>query len=138
MSISLNHTIVHTHDKAATAQFLTEILGLPPPQIFGHFSIVQIGETSLDLTETSEDITSRHFAFLVSEAEFDDIFARIKARKLAWWADPYHNEPNAINRRDGGRGLYFDDPNGHNLEILTRPYGSGGKHAVHSDPANTG
>lgn len=125
MPITLNHTIVHAHDCAATARFLTEVLGLPPPQIFGHFTIVQVGETSLDLLETSKDIASRHFAFLVSEAEFDEIFARIRERKLAYWADPYHNEPNVINRRDGGRGCYFDDPNGHNLEILTRPYGSG-------------
>lgn len=125
MSVTLNHTIVHARDKKTTAQFMTEILGLPPPQVFGHFTIVQVGQTSLDLLETNDNIASRHFAFLVSEEEFDEIFERIRARRLAYWADPYHNEPNEINHRDGGRSLYFDDPNGHNLEILTRPYGSG-------------
>ena len=126
MAVTLNHTIVQAHDAAATAAFLTEVLGLAPPRRFAHFTVVQVGETSLDFIETDREIASRHFAFLVSEAEFDEIFARIKARGMAFWADPYHREPNAINRWDGGRGLYFEDPNGHNLEILTRPYGSGG------------
>ncbi|MDQ3274002.1 MAG: VOC family protein, partial [Actinomycetota bacterium] len=68
---------------------------------------------------------SQHYAFLVSDRKFDEIFGRIRERKLSYWADPYHREPDEINTRDGGRGLYFDDPDGHNLEILTRPYGSG-------------
>lgn len=124
--VTLNHTIIHARDKHAGAQFLTEILGLPPHTAFGPFAVVQVGETSLDFAETDRPIASRHFAFLVSEEEFDEIFARIRERGLTWWADPYHERPGEINRRDNGRGLYFEDPDGHNLEILTRPYGSGG------------
>jgi hypothetical protein len=67
-----------------------------------------------------------HYAFLVSEPEFDTIFNRIRERKLPYWADPFKNKPGEINRHDGGRGVYFDDPSGHKLEIITRPYGSGG------------
>ncbi len=134
MTITLNHTIVHARNAAATAGFLTSILGLPAPKRLGHFTIVQAGETSLDLIETDEDISSRHFAFLVSEDEFDAIFERLKERGIDYWADPFHREPKVINRWDDGRGLYFDDPNGHNLEILTRPYGSGGADARHPNP----
>lgn len=134
MTVSLNHTIVHARDAAATAVFLTEILGLPPSKRLSHFTVVQVGDTSLDLIETDGDISSRHFAFLVSEAEFDQIFARIRERGVPYWADPMHREPDRINRWDDGRGLYFDDPNGHNLEILTRSYGSGGLDAEHPNP----
>ena len=94
--------------------------------MFGHFAVVQVDDTSLDFVETDGEISQRHFAFLVSEAEFDAIFDRIRERGLPYWADPFKKEPGAINYRDDGRGLYFDDPNGHLLEILTRPYGSGG------------
>ena len=134
MAVSLNHTIVHARDKEQTARFLTEILGLPPHSRLGHFHVVQVGETSLDLIATDGDISSRHFAFLVSEGEFDEIFGRIRARGLPYWADPFHKEPGQVNRWDDGRGLYFDDPNGHLLEIITRPYGSGGLDAEHSNP----
>lgn len=134
MPITLNHTIVHARDAAATAGFLTSILGLPAARQLGHFTVVQVGETSLDLIETDGRIASRHFAFLVSEDEFDAIFERLKERSIPYWADPYHREPGAINCWDDGRGLYFDDPNGHNLEILTRPYGSRGTDAEHPNP----
>lgn len=134
MAVTLNHTIVHARDKQATARFLTEILGLAPPRTLAHFTVVQVGPTSLDFLETDSAISSRHFAFLVSEAEFDEIFARLEARGIPYWADPFHREPNAINRWDDGRGLYFDDPNGHLLEIITRAYGSGGLDAEHPNP----
>jgi len=134
MAISLNHTIVVGRDKVASATFLTEMLGLPPHRMLGHFAVVQVGETSLDFVETDDEIVQRHFAFLVSEAEFDEIFARIRARKLSYWADPFRKQPNRINRWDDGRGLYFDDPNGHLLEIITRPYGSGGLEADNPNP----
>lgn len=125
MTVTLNHTIIHAGDKHASAKFLTDILGLPPHTEYGPFAVVQVGETSLDYAQTDRPIASRHFAFLVSEDEFDEIFGRIRERGLTWWADPYHRQKGEINRRDGGRGLYFEDPDGHNLEILTRPYGSG-------------
>jgi catechol 2,3-dioxygenase-like lactoylglutathione lyase family enzyme len=137
MAISLNHTIAHARDKEATARFFTDILGLEPHRRLGHFMVVQVGETSLDLIETDGEIASRHFAFLVSEAEFDEIFERLRARGTPYWADPFHRQPAQINRWDDGRGLYFDDPNGHVLEILTRPYGSGGPHAERPNPLLT-
>ena len=126
MTIQLNHTIVSARDQEASARFLTDILGLPAPTRYGPFTVVQTGETSLDFHSTDEAITSQHYAFLVSEAAFDDIFGRIQSKGVPYWADPHHTKPGEINTRDGGRGCYFDDPDGHNLEILTRPYGSGG------------
>jgi catechol 2,3-dioxygenase-like lactoylglutathione lyase family enzyme len=134
MAISLNHTIVAAHDKEKTATFLTEMLGLPPPMPLGHFAVVRVGETSLDFVATNAAIEPRHFAFLVSAAEFDAIFQRIRERRLLYWADPFRREPNSINTYDDGRGLYFDDPNGHLLEIITRPYGSGGRDAKNPNP----
>lgn len=127
MAIELNHTIVHTRDKRAAAQFLSEILGLEPPVAFGPFLGVQTANgVTLDYLETDQELVSEHYAFLVSEREFDEIFARIRGRGLDYWADPYRSQHGKINTRDGGRGVYFEDPSGHLLEILTRPYGSGG------------
>jgi catechol 2,3-dioxygenase-like lactoylglutathione lyase family enzyme len=126
MAIELNHTIVHTRDKRAAATFLAEIMGLPAPVAFGPFLGVQTANgVTLDFLDTDEVVLTEHYAFLVSEAEFDQISARIRARNLAYWADPYRKRRGEINTRDGGRGLYFEDPSGHLLEILTRPYGSG-------------
>ena len=126
MAIELNHTIVHTRDKRRAASFLSEILGLPEPVAFGPFLGVQTANgVTLDFFETDEVVLTEHYAFLVAEAEFDQIFERIRARDLAWWADPGRTRRGEINTRDGGRGLYFEDPSGHLLEILTRPYGSG-------------
>ena len=127
MAVRLNHTIIAARDKAAAALFLTDILGLPAPSVLGPFAVVKVGEdTSLDFMDTKEEIASQHYAFLVSETEFDAIFARIRARHLPYWADPYQRERDVINSWDDGRGVYFEDPNGHLLEVLTRPYGSGG------------
>jgi catechol 2,3-dioxygenase-like lactoylglutathione lyase family enzyme len=131
----LNHTIVAARDHQGSAAFMAEILGLPAPVILGPFAVVQASEaTSLDFVETDGAVTSQHYAFLVTEAEFDDIFARIRARELPYWADPNQHEPSAINTWDGGRGVYFEDPNGHLLEIITRPYGSGGTTTAHPHP----
>jgi catechol 2,3-dioxygenase-like lactoylglutathione lyase family enzyme len=134
MTVTLNHTILSARDKKKSAVFLAELLGLPAPFTLGHFAVVQVGDTSIDFVDAEGEIDSRHFAFLVSEAEFDAIFGRIKARNMPYWADPFHREPNRINNWDDGRGVYFEDPNGHNLEILTRPYGSGGTKAEHPNP----
>lgn len=125
MTVKLNHTIVHARDKRASAAFLAEVLGLPRPVPFGPFLAVQAeNEVTLDFMNAGAGIAPQHYAFLVSEAEFDEIFARIRERKLTYWADPGQQHVNEINTRDGGRGLYFEDPDGHLLEILTRPYGS--------------
>ena len=126
MAIELNHTIVHTRDKRASANFAAEILGLPAPVAFGPFLGVQTTNgVTLDYLDTDEAILVEHYAFLVSEAEFDQIFERIRSRNLTYWADPFRTRANQINTRDRGRGLYFEEPSGHLLEILTRPYGSG-------------
>jgi catechol 2,3-dioxygenase-like lactoylglutathione lyase family enzyme len=125
MTITLNHTIVFVRDKKASAKFLTDLFGLPAAKPFGPFLAVQVGEVTLDFDEV-EDPSMGHYAFLVGEAEFDTIFNRIRERKLPYWADPFKDKPGEINRHDGGRGVYFDDPSGHKFEIITRPYGSGG------------
>lgn len=132
MAVRLNHTIVSARDKNASAVFLSEMLGLAAPTVLGHFVEVQVGDTSLDYMSTDEEITPQHYAFLVSESEFDEIFGRIRERDLAYWSDPHRRERGQINTWDDGRGCYFDDPSGHLLEIITRPYGSGGTAA--SDP----
>ena len=127
MPVELNHTIVHSRDHDDSATFLADILGLAAPGHFGHFRTVEVANgVSLDFAARNEPITPQHYAFLVSESEFDDIFGRIQARHLDYWADPGRTKPGRLNHRDGGRGAYFLDPDGHVLEILTRPYGSGG------------
>ncbi|HLM18371.1 MAG TPA: VOC family protein [Acidimicrobiia bacterium] len=124
MGVELNHTIVWCRDQRASAGFLTDLLGLPAPVHWGPFLIVDLGNgVSLDYHEVDGDIASQHYAFLVSEAEFDAIFGRIVEQGVEHWADPAKHEAGAINRNDGGRGVYFDDPDGHFLEIITRPYG---------------
>jgi catechol 2,3-dioxygenase-like lactoylglutathione lyase family enzyme len=135
VAVRLNHTIVAARDRDASATFLTEILGLPSPLILGPFAVVHVGDdTSLDFMETASEIVSQHYAFLVTEVEFDEIYARICERRLPYWADPYRQHRDQINGWDDGRGLYFDDPNGHLLEIITRPYGSGGTTASKPHP----
>lgn len=125
MSIQLNHTIIQAKDAKTSAKFLAEILGLPSPTSFGPFIVVKTSnEVSLDFRTTSSEIKPRHFAFLVSESEFDEIFNRISQQQLMYWADPGRTKPQQINHNDGGRGCYFLDPDGHFLEIITRPYGS--------------
>lgn len=126
MTVQLNHTIVAAHDKHASARFLADILGLEVSPQYGPFIPVEIPNgVTLDYLDTPGTITPQHYAFLVSEDDFDTIFARVRAAGLTYWADPFHRRAGEINHNDGGRGTYFDDPNGHNLEILTRPYGSG-------------
>ena len=128
MSIRFNHTIVHSRDKKKSTTFLTDILGLPVPRHFGHFLVVELNNgVSLDFIDAGDtDVVPQHYAFLIDEEDFDPIFARIRARALEYWADPFKKRPSEINHNEGGRGLYFDDPDGHLLEILTRPYGGGG------------
>lgn len=124
MSIKLNHTIIQAKNAEASAQFLTEVLGLNPPTSFGPFIVVKLhNDVSLDFRTVSDHIIPRHFAFLVDDREFDEIFSRITQKKLKYWADPGRREPQKINHNDGGRGCYFLDPDGHFLEIITRPYG---------------
>ncbi|HEV7684993.1 MAG TPA: VOC family protein [Acidimicrobiia bacterium] len=126
MAVQLNHTIVSALDKQVSATFLAEILGLGEPKPFGPFLGVAVdNDVTLDYADWSGDgeLARQHYAFLVSEAEFDEIFGRIQARGLDYWADPFQQHPREINTHDGGRGVYWLDPNGHVLEIITRPYG---------------
>jgi catechol 2,3-dioxygenase-like lactoylglutathione lyase family enzyme len=126
VSVQLNHTIVSCRDQQRSAAFLTGILGLPAATRFAHFLVVEADNgVSLDFAETTGAITPQHYAFLVDEEQFDAAFGRIREQDLQYWADPGRTQPGVINHRDGGRGLYFEDPDGHVLEIITRPYGSG-------------
>jgi catechol 2,3-dioxygenase-like lactoylglutathione lyase family enzyme len=127
MAVQLNHTIVEARDRRETVDFLASILGLERDPPFGPFlPVTTSNDVTLDVLETSQEpIAPQHYAFLVSEDEFDQIFGRIQQAGLDYWADPAHQRSGEINHNDGGRGVYFDDPNGHNLEIITRPYGSG-------------
>ena len=134
MAVRLNHTIVAARDRDASATFLTEILGLSAPLHLGPFAIVQIGDTSLDFMQADGEVAAQHYAFLVTEQEFDEVFGRIRARGLDYWADPSRKQRGQINEWDGGRGVYWNDPNGHLLEIITRPYGTGGSRAPEPHP----
>jgi catechol 2,3-dioxygenase-like lactoylglutathione lyase family enzyme len=124
VTVNFNHTIVWAKDSQASATFLAEILGLPPPTPWGPFQVVTTeNEVSVDFMEKAGAISTQHYAFLVSESEFDKIFGRIQERGLSYWADPGRTKEGEINHHDGGRGVYFKDPNDHLLEIITRPYG---------------
>ena len=129
MPVQLNHTIAGSRDAAAGAQFLTEMLGLTDATMFGPFHVVEVSNgVSIDFMDygADADIPGIHYAFLVSEDEFDQIWGRIRARGLDFWADPHMERKGEITPRDGGRGLYWLHPDGHLLEIITRPYGSDG------------
>jgi hypothetical protein len=127
MAVHFNHTILSARDSQASANFLAGMLGLATPTRWGPFQMVTTENgANLDYMDVEREIVSQHYAFLVSEAEFDRISGRVRERKLPYWADPGKKQPGKINNHDGGRGLYFEDSNGHLLEIITRPYGSGG------------
>jgi catechol 2,3-dioxygenase-like lactoylglutathione lyase family enzyme len=129
MAVQLNHTIVASKDPAGSAAWFAEMLGLEAPIRFGPFWQVSTGnEVNLDFGhhDAGAEIAPQHYAFLISEVEFDEIFGRIVERGVDYYADPSGTRRGEINHNDGGRGLYFPDPDGHWLEILTRPYGSGG------------
>lgn len=126
MSVQLNHTIVWCRDKHRSSGFMAEMLGLPEAKPFYHFMVVEMANgVSLDFFQKEGPVSAQHYAFLVSEPEFDAIYGRITDKGLDHWADPARTQPGRINRNDGGRGVYWLDPDGHVLEAITRPYGSG-------------
>jgi catechol 2,3-dioxygenase-like lactoylglutathione lyase family enzyme len=126
MPVQLNHTIVWCRDKKKSSEFLVRILGCSPAIQIYHFMVVQLANNvSLDFMEKGGPISIQHYAFLIEESEFDATFSRIRKEGLSHWADPAKSRPNEINRNDGGRGVYFEDLDGHVLEVITRPYGSG-------------
>ena len=128
MAIKLNHTIVHSTDKRVSAEFFAGLFNRAAPVAFGPFLDVEVDNevTLAFLDADGMEVQMQHYAFLVSEQEFDQIFSRVKERGLTYWADPHMTQKGKINTHDGGRGVYFQDPSGHLLEIITRPYGSGG------------
>ena len=127
MPVQLNHTIALATDAAGSADQLAEILGLDEPRRYGPFHEVRLAnDMTIDFMDSGgQPILGIHYAFLVTEDEFDEIWGRIKERHLDYWADPHAQRKNEINHNDGGRGLYWQHPDGHWLEIITRPYGSG-------------
>ncbi|MFB7508846.1 VOC family protein [Streptomyces broussonetiae] len=125
MSVQLNHTIVYARDKRESAEFFTQLLGLEITGEWGPFVAVALSNgVTLDFATMPEGrIASQHYAFLVSEEEFDAAYALIKERGIEHYADPHREQPGAINHNDGGRGVYFMDPAGHAMELITVPYG---------------
>jgi catechol 2,3-dioxygenase-like lactoylglutathione lyase family enzyme len=124
MSVQLNHTIVWCNDQRTSADFLAAILGRPEPTPFSRFLVVELDNgVSLDFFDDGDEpVVKQHYAFLVGEPEFDAIFGRIQARGLDYWADPGRTQPGQTYRHNGGRGVYFPDPDDHLLEVMTRPY----------------
>jgi catechol 2,3-dioxygenase-like lactoylglutathione lyase family enzyme len=124
VAVQLNHTIVAARDPEASARWFSRIFGVAQPSRFGHFwQIDTANGVALDFDVADEPITGTHYAFLVSEDEFDAIYGRIVEEGIDHWADPMARRPGEINHHDGGRGVYFPSPDGHYLEIITRPYG---------------
>ncbi|WP_055569676.1 VOC family protein [Streptomyces atriruber] len=125
MSVQLNHTIVHARDNRESAEFFAELLGLEIAQEWGPFiAVVLSNSVTLDFAAVpAGSITPQHYAFLVSEAEFEAAYEKIRTRGIEHWADPHQKQPGGINRNDGGRGVYFLDPAGHAMELITVPYG---------------
>ncbi|MFH8884640.1 VOC family protein [Streptomyces californicus] len=125
MSVELNHTIVHCRDNRESAAFFAELLDLTIGETWGPFvPVVLANSVTLDFATVPVDsIVPQHYAFLISEAEFDAAFAKIQALDIEFYADPQRKARGEINRNDGGRGVYFPDPSGHWLELITRPYG---------------
>ncbi|AXK39128.1 VOC family protein [Crenobacter cavernae] len=125
MTIELNHTIVPARDKVASARFFARILGLSfDEEAVGYFAPVRVNDAlTLDFGDWSDrddgPLPVLHYAFKVSEQEFDAIFVRIEAEGIRYGSEPYSREDMKINHRAGGRGVYFCDPDGHVLELLT-------------------
>jgi hypothetical protein len=126
MPIALNHTIVAARDAETSARWFAELFGTAAPEPFGHFwQVTTANGVGLDYSSVgTEPITPQHYAFLVGEDDFDVIYGRLVQRGMDHWADPMQRQAGRINHRDGGRGVYFLSPDGHFLEIITRPYGS--------------
>ncbi|MGW0604280.1 VOC family protein [Streptomyces sp. NPDC002644] len=129
MSVSFNHTIVHARDNRESARFFAELLDLEITAEWGPFVAVALDNgVTLDFATVPEDhIATQHYAFLVSEEEFDAAYARLRAEGVQHWADPRQTLPGEINHNDGGRGVYFLDPSGHAMELITVPYGGWGE-----------
>ena len=119
MAVTLNHTIVAARDKHASAAFLADILGVTVGEESPPFVPVRLSnDVTLDFM-SREEVRSQHYAFLLSDEEWDAAYQRLRDRGISTWADPGYSQPDEINTRWGGRGVYFYDPDGHSLEIMT-------------------
>ena len=119
MAVELNHIIVPSHDKVGSSQFLAAILGIDPPQAAGHFMGLRVANgVTLDYDDADE-FRPQHYAFTVDDDEYDAIFERVTAAGITFFADPSHRRSGEVNHRNGGRGFYFADPDGHNMEVFT-------------------
>lgn len=125
MTVELNHTIVHARDNRESAEFFADLLSLEITAEWGPFIAVDLSNgVTLDFaTVPAERIVPQHYAFLISEDEFDAAYAQISRRGIEHYADPRRQYPDTINHNDGGRGVYFMDPVGHAMELITVPYG---------------
>ncbi|MFH7334243.1 VOC family protein [Streptomyces sp. KHY 26] len=123
-TVQLNHTAVHASDRYLSAEFLAAMPGLRIGAPFGPFLPVDLGNgVTLDYHEKrDEPIRSQHYAFLVPDERFASMLARLEAVRFTYYADPAHTEPGRTNHLFGGRGAYFADPDGRNMEITTRPH----------------
>ena len=119
MAILLDHTIVPAHDNEASARFFAQIFGLPYDGPMSHFAPVRLNETLVLDFDTRASFEPHHYAFKVSDPEFDAIFQRVQERRVPYGSGPRSPDDMAINHRHGGRGFYFRDPNGHLLEVMT-------------------
>ena len=123
MVIRFDHTIVPSTDKAASAAFYSEMFDLPTREE-APFVAVDLGnDVAFYFAGWDEQVTSQHYAFLLGEAEFDGVLERLRRRGQEYWADAHAKLPGQVNHDDGGRGLYFRDPDGHWLEVITVRYG---------------
>jgi len=120
MPITLNHTIVPSHDKEASARFFARLLGLQYTGMDGHFAPGHVNDSLTLDWDNRDQVDSHHYAFLVDEEQFDAIFARIESEGVRYGSGPGSHTDGQINHRLGGRGLYFADPDGHLMEIMTR------------------
>lgn len=122
MEITLNHTIVPSKDNVESAKFYEKIFGFEFIKEWGHFAVVKVNSTlTLDF-DTRNHFSKNHYAFKVNDQQFDVILERVKFDNIIFGSGPYSNDDGKINNRYGGRGVYFKDPNGHLLEILTKDY----------------
>lgn len=121
MTITLNHTIVPARDKAAAARFFARIFGLDDQGTDGHFAPVRVSDTLTLLFDDADTFDSQHYAFHVSDGEFDAIFERVKEAGIAFGSEPWSSDDGKLNNWGGGRGFYFKSPDGHVLELMTVP-----------------
>ncbi len=123
MTVTFNHTIIAAKDRRESARFYRELLEIPEAPSWGPFTNIQLPDgVLLQFAEPPMEIQMQHYAFLLDDAAFDRAYARLRDRGIEHWADPQMRRPREINNEHGGRGVYFKDPAGHLIELITRQY----------------